>query len=54
MPAVIDAGETPVSFRRPGSEIGTVLGHTQLSTTTRFAHHAPERLVSLASGFTQS
>ena len=25
-------------------EICTVLGHTQLSTTTRYAHHAPQRL----------
>jgi integrase len=32
----------------PLFEIGTVLGHTQLSTTTRYAHHAPERLVATA------
>jgi site-specific recombinase XerD len=30
-------------------EIGTVLGHTQLSTTTRYAHHNSERLVATAS-----
>jgi integrase len=29
-------------------EIGRVLGHCQLSTTTRYAHHAPERLVATA------
>jgi integrase len=29
-------------------EIGQVLGHSQLSTTTRYAHHAPERLVATA------
>jgi integrase len=33
----------------PLFEIGRVLGHTQLSTTTRYAHHAPERLVATAS-----
>jgi integrase len=32
----------------PLYEIGTVLGHTQLSTTTRYAHHAPQRLVATA------
>jgi site-specific recombinase XerD len=30
-------------------EIGTVLGHRQLATTTRYAHHAPARLVKTAS-----
>jgi integrase len=30
-------------------EIGTVLGHTQLSTTTRYAHHNSQRLVETAS-----
>lgn len=30
-------------------EIGRVLGHSQLATTTRYAHHAPERLVATAS-----
>jgi integrase len=30
-------------------EIGTVLGHTQLSTTTRYAHHNSRRLVETAS-----
>lgn len=29
-------------------EIGAVLGHKQLSTTTRYAHHSPERLVETA------
>jgi integrase len=33
----------------PLYEIGTVLGHSQLSTTTRYAHHAPQRLVETAS-----
>jgi integrase len=33
----------------PLYEIGTVLGHRQLSTTTRYAHHAPQRLVETAS-----
>jgi site-specific recombinase XerD len=33
----------------PLYEIGTVLGHLQLSTTTRYAHHAPQRLVETAS-----
>ena len=32
----------------PLFEIGAVLGHRQLSTTTRYAHHAPERLVATA------
>jgi len=32
----------------PLYEIGTVLGHSQLSTTTRYAHHAPQRLVQTA------
>ncbi len=32
----------------PLYEIGTVLGHSQLSTTTRYAHHAPQRLVETA------
>jgi integrase len=32
----------------PLYEIGTVLGHRQLSTTTRYAHHAPQRLVETA------
>jgi site-specific recombinase XerD len=26
-------------------EIGAVLGHRQLSTTTRYAHHSPQRMV---------
>ena len=32
----------------PLNEIGVVLGHTQLSTTQRYAHHAPQRLVETA------
>ncbi len=32
----------------PLNEIGVVLGHTQLSTTQRYAHHAPQRLVATA------
>jgi integrase len=32
----------------PINEIGVVLGHRQLSTTTRYAHHAPQRLVETA------
>ena len=32
----------------PLNEIGTVLGHTQLSTTTRYAHHSPQRLIATA------
>jgi integrase len=33
----------------PLYEIGTILGHRQLATTTRYAHHAPQRLVETAS-----
>lgn len=33
----------------PLFEIGAVLGHTQLSTTARYSHHAPQRLVDTAS-----
>ncbi len=32
----------------PLSEIGAVLGHSQLSTTARYAHHSPDRLVATA------
>ena len=32
----------------PINEIGTVLGHSQLSTTQRYAHHAPQRLIDTA------
>ncbi len=32
----------------PLNEIGVVLGHSQLSTTARYAHHAPQRLVETA------
>jgi len=32
----------------PLNEIGRVLGHSQLSTTLRYAHHAPQRLIDTA------
>jgi integrase len=32
----------------PLYEIGAVLGHRQLSTTTRYAHHSPQRMVETA------
>jgi integrase len=32
----------------PPNEIGTVLGHTQLSTTTCYAHHSPQRVIATA------
>ncbi len=32
----------------PLNEIGTVRGHSQLSTTTRYAHHSPQRLIATA------
>jgi integrase len=32
----------------PLNEIGTILGHSQLSTTQRYAHHAQQRLVDTA------
>ena len=32
----------------PLNEIGVLLGHSQLSTTVRYAHHAPQRLVATA------
>jgi len=32
----------------PLSEIGVLLGHSQLSTTQRYAHHAPQRLIATA------
>ena len=32
----------------PLYEIGAVLGHKQLSTTTRYAHHSPQRMVETA------
>ncbi len=32
----------------PLNEIGVLLGHSQLSTTARYAHHAPQRLVETA------
>lgn len=33
----------------PLNEIGVVLGHRELSTTQRYAHHAPQRLIETAS-----
>jgi integrase len=36
----------------PLNEIGTVLGHTQLSTTNRYAHHSPQRLIATATSAT--
>jgi site-specific recombinase XerD len=32
----------------PLYEIGVVLGHRQFSTTTRYAHHSPQRMVETA------
>lgn len=32
----------------PLNEIGVLLGHTQISTTQRYAHHAPQRLIDTA------
>jgi len=32
----------------PLYEIGAVLGHRQLSTTSRYAHHSPQRMVETA------
>jgi site-specific recombinase XerD len=32
----------------PLYEIGAVLGYRQLSTTTRYAHHSPQRMVETA------
>ena len=32
----------------PLNEIGVILGHSQLATTARYAHHAPQRLVQTA------
>jgi len=32
----------------PLYEIGAVLGHSQLSTTTRYAHHSPQRMIATA------
>lgn len=36
----------------PLNEIGVLLGHRQMSTTLRYAHHAPQRLVATASAAT--
>ncbi len=33
----------------PLHEVGVLLGHSQLSTTARYAHHAPDRLIRTAS-----
>ncbi len=38
----------------PLNEIGTVLGHTQLSTTNRYAHHSPQRLIATATTATKA
>ena len=38
----------------PLNEIGTVLGHTQLSTTNRYAHHSPQRLIATATTASQA
>ena len=32
----------------PLNEIGVLLGYTQISTTQRYAHHAPQRLLATA------
>ncbi len=32
----------------PLNEIGVILRHSQLATTARYAHHAPQRLVETA------
>ncbi len=31
-----------------------MLGHTQLSTTTRYAHHSPQRLIATAATATRA
>ena len=36
----------------PLNEIGVLLGHTQISTTQRYAHHAPQRLLATAAAAT--
>jgi len=36
----------------PLHEIGVLLGHTQIATTQRYAHHAPQRLVTTATAAT--
>jgi integrase len=38
----------------PLNEIGVILGHSQLSTTQRYAHHAQHRLVQTASSAAQA
>lgn len=38
----------------PLSEIGVLLGHRQVSTTQRYAHHAPQRLVATAAAAAQA
>jgi integrase len=39
---------TLANLGTPLNEIGAILGHSQLSTTQRYAHHAQERLVQTA------
>jgi hypothetical protein len=36
----------------PRNEIGVLLGHTQISTTQRYADHAPQRLLATAAAAT--
>ena len=38
----------------PLNEIGVLLGHSQMSTTQRYAHHAPQRLVATAATATRA
>jgi integrase len=38
----------------PLNEIGVLLGHTQISTTQRYAHHAPQRLLATAAAATRA
>lgn len=43
-----------VSNGVPLYEVGVILGHSQLSTTRRYAHHAPQRLIETATLATKS
>lgn len=43
-----------VSSGVPLYEVGVILGHSQLSTTRRYAHHAPQRLIETATLATKS
>jgi hypothetical protein len=38
----------PANAGTPPYQIGTVPGHRQLSATTRYAHHATQRLIEAA------